>query len=203
MPHWRQNGATYFVTFRLADSLPQAKLRELKQMRQEWERKNPPPYENEALQQLARSLAERTESWLDQGMGSCVLKDAALAAFVTQAMHFFDGDRYELGAYVVMPNHVHAILRPIQWEEHPLEAILGSWKQFSSNHINRRIGWHGPLWQDESYDRINRDEPHLDTCLQYLGFNPEKAGLVRASCPVWVRPEWIKLGWIIRELEKM
>jgi REP element-mobilizing transposase RayT len=201
MPHWRQDGATYFVTFRLADSLPQAKLRELEEVRLEWEKKNPRPHGSDNLQHLARLLAERTEAWLDQGMGSCILKESALAAMVTDAMHFFDGDRHEISAYVVMPNHVHAIVRPLQWAQHPLESILKSWKQCSSTTINQRIGCKGPLWQQESYDRIVRDEEHLYRCLQYIGCNPKKAGLLPNSCPRWLRPEWVTLGWTIDEVQ--
>ena len=77
MPHWRQDGAMYFVTFRLADSLPQDKLRELEVLRCDWQRNNPAPNSADALQQFARTMTERTERWLDQGLGSCVLKDTA------------------------------------------------------------------------------------------------------------------------------
>src|SRR5580704_10349592 len=108
LPHWRQDGATYFVTFRLADSLPQGKLRELNALRRDWQCRNAAPQSPAALQKLARIMGERVEAWLDQGLGNCVLKDPLLAAFVSDAMHHFDGQRYELGAYVVMPNHVHA-----------------------------------------------------------------------------------------------
>src|ERR1043166_1784892 len=96
LPHWRQDGATYFVTFRLADSLPRAKLDELTELGREWERRNPLPPSESALQDLARRAAERIERWLDQGMGNCILKDHSLAAHVTSALHHFDGSRYEL-----------------------------------------------------------------------------------------------------------
>jgi putative transposase len=195
LPHWRQEGATYFVTFRLADSLPQVKLDELADLRREWERSHPPPWTKETLEKLGREVVERIERWLDQGMGSCVLKDPSFAALVTEAMHHFDGTRYELSAYVVMPNHVHALVRPTMCQDHPLEAILGSWKQYSSTRINKQTGAKGELWQDESYDRIVRDGEHLYRCLQYIGRNPEKASFERGACPLWVRPEWAALGW--------
>jgi REP element-mobilizing transposase RayT len=144
-------------------------------------------------------MMEGVESWLDQGMGSCVLKDPFLARLLMQAMHHFDGAWYELDAYVVMPNHVHVILRPLHWEEHPLEAILGSWKQFSGRRINTKRGTKRELWQQESYDRIVRDAEHLYRCLQYLARNPQKASLTYQECPLWVRPEWKALGWIFEE----
>jgi REP element-mobilizing transposase RayT len=195
LPHWRQAGATYFVTFRLADSLPLVKLDELAQLRREWEHRHSPPWSKETLEQLVREVAERVERWLDQGMGSSILRDASNAAVVTKAMHHFDGSRYELGAYVVMPNHVHAIVRPLLWEQHPLESLLGSWKQYSATQIHKRIGGKGELWQDESYDRILRDAEHLWRSLQYMGRNPGKAGLRREPCPLWVKPQWVDAGW--------
>src|SRR6266571_20049 len=79
LPHWRQDGATYFVTFRLHDSLPQSKLDELQALRAEWERNHPSPQSRVALEQLDRETFERVERWLDQGMGGCVLKQPELA----------------------------------------------------------------------------------------------------------------------------
>jgi putative transposase len=195
MPHWRQPGATYFVTFRLGDSLPQAKLRELEGIRREWDRQHPPPHSEAAMQQLAKHLASYTEAWLDQGFGSCLLRQESLRMHAISAMHHFDEDRYELDAYVVMPNHVHAIIRPLQWREQPLEFILKSWKQFSSTQIHRDIGGEGALWQEESYDRIIRDEEHLYRCLQYINLNPTKAKLAPHEFTLWIRPNWIPLGW--------
>ncbi len=215
LPHWRQEGATYFVTFRLNDSLPQAKLDELEQMRRQWEQQHPPPrtvgrfckpsratgrfakpsYSEEQLQALAHQTMRRVEQWLDQGMGSCCLKDRAAAKRVVDAMHYFDSQRYELGSYVVMPNHVHGIVRPLLCEEEPLERILQSWKRHTAREINRQFGLRSHLWQDESFDRIIRDEEHLWRALQYIGANPSKAGLTRDQCSTWVRPEWAMLGW--------
>lgn len=195
LPHWRQDGATYFVTYRLADSLPQGKLDELAQLRQEWERHHPSPWTKEDLDEIDHQVVERVEHWLDQGMGSCVLKDPACASLLREAMLHFDGTRYELGAFVVMPNHVHALVRPLACLDHPLERVLGSWKQFSAKRINERLGSTGGLWQEESYDRIVRDEEHLYQCLQYIGRNPRNAALARSGCVLWVKPEWAAAGW--------
>jgi hypothetical protein len=128
-------------------------------------------------------------------MGRCLLKQASLAAHLVSAMHHFDGDRYELGCYVIMPNHAHVVVRPLAPEEHPLEAIVGGWKKFSSRRIHRVLQQAGDLWQDESFDRILRAEEHLWRAIQYIGANPDKAGLPRESCPLWIRPHWVQLGW--------
>jgi putative transposase len=106
LPHWRQDGATYFVTYRLGDSLPQAKLRELRHLRTAWLRQHPQPVAEEALQQLSREIMQRVERWLDQGMGSCVLRQEDAAKAVVDELHKYDDRRYELDAFVVMANHV-------------------------------------------------------------------------------------------------
>jgi REP element-mobilizing transposase RayT len=137
----------------------------------------------------------RVEQWLDQGMGSCRLRDHEAAKAVVDALHYFDGQRYQLGSYVVMPNHVHGIARPLLCEEEPLERILQSWKRHTARLLNRQSGLTGHLWQEESFDRIIRDEEHLWRVLQYIGANPSKAGLTREQCPMWVCPEWMRLGW--------
>ena len=226
MPHWRQDGATYFVTFRLADSLPQAKLNELAAFKADWQREHSArdaargtalpsrragthgqtaresrptggEMENskEDSEQLAREVQERIERWLDQGMGECVLKHGRFASLLTSAMHHFDDERYELDCYVVMPNHAHAIVRPLDAELYSLEDIIGGWKKYSAMRINRELEHKGELWQEEAFDRIIRDEEHLWRAIRYIGGNPEKARLATGICPIWIRPQWVKLGW--------
>ena len=111
---------------------------------------------------------------------------------VDESLRHFHGDRYDLGASVVMPNHVHCIVRPLQPSDGDLEDIIGSWKSFTARRINADLGTTGESWQDESYDRIIRDEEHLWNSIQYIGRNPEIAAL---SCHLWINPEWERLGW--------
>jgi REP element-mobilizing transposase RayT len=167
----------------------------LEGLRLEWERRHPPPHTAEELEMLAREIFVRFERWLDEGHGSCELKDPEAAKVLTDSMHHFDGVRYELDAYVVMPNHAHAIVRPTNPVLYPLESIIGSWKQFSARRIHAQTGDDGRLWQGEAFDRIIRDDEHLYRSLQYVGCNPEKANLPRNSCPMWIRPDWEQLGW--------
>ena len=195
MPHWRQAGATYFVTFRLADSLPQARLDELERLKCDWQARNPSTQNKESLEQLARMIFERIEMWLDQGMGSCALRDERCSLMVHQALQYFHNQRYELAASVVMPNHVHCIVRPFPAQKVELEEITGSWKSFTARKINKTLGQTDCLWQDESYDRIIRDEEHLWRSVQYIGRNPKKAGLSNESCRLWLNPDWERVGW--------
>jgi REP element-mobilizing transposase RayT len=149
----------------------------------------------ELLERLARLILLRVERWLDQGLGSCVLRDTQLSRMVEDSLLYFHQHRYELGASVIMPNHVHCIVRPFGTDDRQLEEITGSWKSYTSRRIHGILGKSGVLWQDESYDRIVRDEEHLWQCLQYIGSNPRKVGLTDAEYRLWVNPTWQAIGW--------
>ncbi|MCF6311089.1 MAG: transposase [Verrucomicrobiales bacterium] len=202
LPHWRQDGATYFVTFRLEDSLPQEKLIELKQMKLRWQRKFDARREEEDVSEIEtrkarfeqdRLLYRKMEFWLDQGMGECVLRDCATREILCEGLGYFDGERYELGSYVIMPNHVHLLIKPLF--ENALEKILQSRKRGSARKINELRGKQGAVWQAESFDRIVRDTQHLWRCVQYIGRNPGKANLGAEAYTRWVKPEWREIGW--------
>jgi REP element-mobilizing transposase RayT len=183
------------VTFRLADSLPQSKLHELQALHDEWERRHPPPQSDEALNDYVREVMQRVERWLDQGMGSCLLRHALASEIAAESLIHFHGDRYELGCSVIMPNHVHAVIRPLMPAEFPLEDILQACKGFMARAINARIRSEGAIWQPESFDRIIRDEEHLYRCIQYIGRNPAFARLPPDEYRLWINPEWERLGW--------
>jgi REP element-mobilizing transposase RayT len=195
LPHWRQDGASYFVTFRLADSLPKEKLQELALHKEEWEKSHPPPRSSKDWQDFAKQAIARAEAWLDQGMGACWLRQPWAAQIIDKALHFFDGLRYELGCFVIMPNHVHAVLRPLQPARQPLEKILQSRKRTTAVQINKALSREGELWQEESFDRIIRDQEHLYRCIQYIGNNPRKSQLPKDEWRRWIRPDWESLGW--------
>ena len=131
MPHWTQEGCTYFVTFRLSDSIPVPRLHELQRERNEWLKQKGGTLPPERESELHEFYRAKLEEALDENLGSCVLNDAALSSKVESALKHFDGERYRLGHYVVMPNHVHALVRPIQG--HTLSEILHSWKSFTAN----------------------------------------------------------------------
>ena len=175
LPHWRQEGTTYFVTFRLADSLPASVAEDVLRERDELLRQHQPALTPERRAELEEFYREKLESELDKGHGACLLKDEANAAIVEQALRYFDGERYWLGHYVVMPNHVHLLVRPIMG--HELSAILRSWKTFSAREINLRTAKTGQLWQHESFDHIVREEHELDKFSSYIAENPQRARL--------------------------
>ena len=171
LPHWRQAGVTYFVTFRLADSLPTQKLATLKEEKKRWLALNPPPHEESQIKEYHRNFSQPIHEWLDAGYGSCVLGRPEVFRLVNRSLSFFNGQRYVLGEHVVMPNHVHALVRPLA--NHDLDRILHSWKSFSANQINKLIGSHGPVWHRESFDHIVRTASQLARIEQYIRDNPK------------------------------
>jgi len=175
LPHWEQAGRTYFVTFRLADSLPQDKLRQWSDEKDQWLKQHPTPHSPSEAEEYRRLFTDRLDCWLDEGTGSCCLRQPEAAAMVAETLNHFDGQRYALGAFVVMPNHVHVLVTPLgEWT---LEQILHSWKSYSANQINRLLCCTGSCWQPEYFDHLVRNEQELQRVEQYIRQNPIHARL--------------------------
>lgn len=177
LPHWNQNEVFYFLTFRLADSIPKEKMEALKIDREDWlkNHRGKEEYSKEEWKEYNRLFNERVENWMNAGYGSCLLKKPENAALVANAFKHFAGQRYTLDEWVVMPNHVHVLVKP--FGEHKLCDILHSWKSFTANEINKREGRTGQLWMHESYDHIVRSEQALQAIRNYIRQNPVKAGI--------------------------
>jgi hypothetical protein len=192
LPHWRQSGASYFVTFRLADALPQEKIDLLNRMRSEWQRSHPKPTE-EDWDAYAREVTQRTEAWSDESFGACWFSSRVWSEELSDRLLHFQGQRYHMGCFAIMPNHCHLVMRPFDGFE--LENLLQSTKSLVAKKIHSANGTSGRLWQEESYDRIIRDEEHLWRVVQYIGRNPAQAGLPRESWVRWIAPDWHEAGW--------
>lgn len=175
LPHWRQEGRTYFVTFRLHDSLPQEKLASLRKERDQWLSDNAEPWSPAQRRKYHELFSDRIQQWLDAGQGSCLLGESEPAQIVAGALKHFDAQRYDLIAWVVMPNHVHVLLTPRPGFD--LGKILHSWKSFSAHEINKRTGRSGEVWQHETYDHIVRDPESLWHFAKYIVDNPRQAGV--------------------------
>ena len=175
LPHWEQKDAAYFVTFRLADAVPENILRRWKEELEAWRKFHPEPWNSDTKHEYEKRFQDSREHWLDQGHGECILKKSDLAEILVNALRHFDRDRYFLDAFVVMPNHVHVLFQPAKGQA--LADILHSWKSFSAKAINRQLGRTGRVWQDESYDRIVRDWNELVRYRDYIARNPENAKL--------------------------
>jgi REP element-mobilizing transposase RayT len=185
LPHWNQEDCYCFVTWRLEDAMPKEKLDEWKQERDAWIEHHPKPWTDETSREYHSQFSHRLDEWLDAGHGSCVLKNPPVRKIVADALEHFDGQRYELASYVIMPNHVHVILR--LKPGYALADILHSWKSFTAKAVDKLLGRTGPLWQPEYWDRLIRGEPHLHACLTYIWDNPGKARLAKDSFTYWQR----------------
>lgn len=178
LPHWTQTGATYAVTFRLADSLPAGVLRTWNLEREELTRTaklESRPLTHAEQQRLRQLHSERVEKYLDAGAGNCWMKNPKVADLIESTLKHFDGDRYHLLAWCVMPNHVHVVVQPLG--THSLPDILHSWKSYSSRLALKLVGQSGTFWQAEYYDHIIRDEDDLWHAIEYILANPTAAGL--------------------------
>jgi putative DNA methylase len=164
IPHFDMPGLTQTVTFHLIDSMPQ---RVLLQWREE--------LRGLPREQSSRERRRRIDAYLDLGLGSCYLKDERLARIVQNTLLYYDGERYLLHAWVVMPNHVHTLFTSQSgWT---LSKIAHSWKSFTANECNRVLNRKGEVWQQEPFDRYIRNERHYENAVRYIENNPVKAGL--------------------------
>ncbi len=166
LPHWRQEGKLYFVTFRQADFLPQAKLDLWHREREDWLKRNPRPWRDSQWQEYHRLFSARINHWLDAGYGSCVLRRPDCRKIVEDAVRFFEGQRYHVDELVVAANHVHVLVQPLPG--YKLEDILHSWKSFTANKINKLLGRSGTFWQKESYDHLVRNDAARERMRQYM-----------------------------------
>ncbi len=188
LPHIQQKNAWYFVTFRLADALPKEKIEQLNREREEWLAKHKDlVVEASSLSELLNNLSEekrqeyyrlfskRVEDWLNAGYGSCILKNEKIAKIVAETLLYFNHKRYELSDWVIMPNHVHMLIKPLG--EYSLSQILHSIKSYSSHKINELTGKKGQVWMHESYDHIIRSERAFKAIRNYIRNNPLKANI--------------------------
>ena len=185
LPHWRQAGCTYFVTYRQADALPAGVICEIEYERDQWLKHRGIELDDlaEAFRKLShadrrayeRLMASRLNDFLDAGHGTCALRRSDIAQIVIQSLYHFHGKRVLTGDSVVMPNHVHTSMRPLPGFE--LEGILQAIKSFTATEINRRLGYSGRFWMKESYDHIVRDFDQLEAFQNYIMANPRKAHL--------------------------
>lgn len=199
LPHWRQDGATYFVTCNLVDALSAPKKEQLKSLRREWENRNPSPKSEETWAEYARGVFRQVENWMDAGHGVCWFRKERYAGELHRSILHFHQQRYEIGCFVIMANHFHLVIRP--FKECNLEREIGKIKSVTAKSINKQEQLTGAIWQQESYDRIVRDEEHLYRVVQYIGSNPQRSGIREQDWHRWVNPQWQEAGWDFQTLQ--
>ena len=164
IPHFEGGSVPQGITFRLHDSLPVEKLAE-------W------ATELDVLpsQEAEKQRWQRIDSYLDRGSGSAWLGRVEIAEIVEQTLNRFDGEKYRLHAWVVMPNHVHLVLTPNL--PHSVSEIVHSLKSYTVKQANIRLGRKGKFWQEDYFDRYIRNQRHFENVILYIEHNPVKAGL--------------------------
>jgi putative DNA methylase len=168
LPHWDHPGMIQSLNFRLADSLPALVV-------ERWKIELALQPKSES----AKVIRQRVEKYLDAGHGECWLRQPDIARLAEAALLHFDGQRYRLLAWCIMPNHVHVMIETC--EGFTLAGILHSWKSFIANQANRRLDRRGEFWQREYLDRYIRNSEHYQQAVAYIEENPVKAGLVRVK----------------------
>ena len=175
LPHWRQPGCTYFVTFRLADSLPAEVLARLHAEKDKRLRQLAPDAPKSQREEDATLFSTAVQSALDHSHGACILRNPEISAIVEEVLLNRHGQDYWLDQYVIMPNHLHVLITPGQAPS--LDDVLRTWKSVTAHKINRLLGQRGSIWQPESFDHIVRDHHQLAAYERYLEENPVKARL--------------------------
>jgi REP element-mobilizing transposase RayT len=181
LPHYEDALHVQAITFRLHDSVP-------KKIIDEWRQalaieQSSPAHDAPATRQVAglqqhieAELHRRILAYEDAGHGACHLRAPRITHLVQNALLHFDGQRYRLLAWCVMPNHVHVVIEPLA--PHRPSEIVHSWKSFTANAANKHLRRSGDFWMREYHDRYIRNSTHLANAIAYTESNPVKAGLV-------------------------
>ena len=185
-PHWSQAGAVVFITFRTADSIPKEVLQRWEREKGDWLIKHGIAYDrhwSEILTtldtklrtQFKKTFNRHREEFLDTCQGACVLERRELAQIVYDSLLHFDGQRYRMGDFIVMPNHVHLLCAFAS--EEALVTQCDSWLHYTAYRINSKIGGKGKFWQQEPFDHLVRSPEQYDYLRRYIAENGTKAGL--------------------------
>jgi putative transposase len=189
LPHWQEPGAEYFVTFRLAGSLPKDAVRQLKELRDAFKNNSHREIDYQLKNRPFEALIfKKYESLLDgQNTGPHWLKNKRIADIVMESLHFRDNKEYDLYAYCIMSNHVHLVFRDLSSydenqkteEAFPITKIMQGLKSYTGLMANRELKRTGSFWHEESYDRLIRNADELDNTIKYTLNNPVKINLVK------------------------
>ncbi len=195
LPYWSQSGASYFITFRLNDSLPYRSIDQYLREQEAWRVRI--HYEREQLGALAEETGKEYEAFLlrayrsfetilDAGHGSCVFKDPIQRQIVTDTLLQYHGDFYQAHCFVIMPNHIHLLVRP--WNGQNPETLLLLWMRSISQSMGQNVQLKGGLWHSDTWIRIIRNEEHWLRAMRYTLRNPERAKLPHGQSTVWWDP---------------
>ena len=153
LPHFDSGEILQSITFHLGDAMPKSVITRWKGELVQLEEKD-----------AQIELYERVEKYLDKGHGECFLQNRLIAPMVQNALLYFDGERYKLIAWVIMPNHIHILLKPKA--DNSLSDIVHSIKSFTAQKANKMLNRRGKFWQEDYFDRYIRDSKALCECFK-------------------------------------
>jgi putative transposase len=185
-PHWSQAGAVVFLTFRTHDSIPREVIERWDREKQEWLRLRGwstgahwaaivPTLTAKDRADFEKTFHRCREAFLDSCHGRCLLRQSELAQIVAGSLRHFDGQRYRMGDFIVMPNHVH--LLAVFPTAEAMKDQCDSWLHYTAYRINQAVGESGKFWQREPFDHLVRSPEQYDYLRRYIADNPHKAGL--------------------------
>jgi REP element-mobilizing transposase RayT len=192
LPYWTQAGASYFMTFRLNDALPNRVIDQYLREQEAWRVRL--QFEREQLGDLAGETGQEYEAFqirayrsfetiLDEGLGSCVFKDPIQRQIVTEVLLQFHGDHYMAHSFVVMPNHLHLVVKPLDGQNP--ENLLLFWMKAVALRLGQNVQVKGGLWHVDTWIRMIRNEEHWLRAMRYTLKNPEHAKLPHGQSTVW------------------
>ena len=103
------------------------------------------------------------------------MRHPQLAKIVADSLLYFDGERYTMGDFVVMPNHVHLLAAFANADA--MTTQFASWLHYTAVQINKLIGKKGHFWQQEPFDHLVRNAEQYEYLRKYIADNPLKARL--------------------------
>ncbi len=199
LPHIQPPGATFFVTFHLAGSLPRTVLQQWKAEKCQLEGTEDITFEQKQKhREWKQQWFQKFEKTLDNAQsGPLWLKDERIAKEVAESLHYRDRKVYCLDAYCIMANHVHVVFTPLAIQPageaqtnslryNTLASIMQSLKGYTAWKANRLLGRSGAFWHHESYDHSVRSTSEWQRIVTYVLNNPVKAGLIK---------DWKKWRW--------
>lgn len=175
LPHWEIDAGRYFVTVRLADSLPRNTVLRLQEIHISLRAATP---NSSAFLVLQRQYFQTMDKYLDGGAGSCLLREPRGAEIVVEELLALADWMIDVPHYSVMPNHWHALIVPRSGCTRTLAEIMKRVKGRSAKRINRLFDRTGPVWQREWFDRWMRHDAEHEKTVAYIQQNHVKARLV-------------------------
>ncbi len=184
LPHCDFPGLIQSVSVHLFDSVPVEVL-------ERWIRE----LDTECDKKSQAKLRSRIEHYEDMGYGNCFLSDANVARLVEDALLYFDGERYDILAWCIMPNHLHSLFVPRLG--YSLTDIVQNWKSYTAHQANKWLRRSGEFWFPDYFDEFMKTTKQLEATIDYIELNPVTARLTKR------REQWLYSSAATNHVERV